>query len=56
MQIFDADNNIVNDDLEKTIKLHSKVSIVVACFSMYAYNNQLCVCRVNSISNERFTI
>ena len=28
---------MVRDDLIKTIKPHSKISVAVACFSMYAY-------------------
>ncbi len=44
MKIFDNITDIVRDDLKKTIKLGSKVSIAAACFSMYAYKelkNQL---------------
>ena len=38
MKIFDNVTSIVRDDMEKTIKKNSKVSIAAACFSMYAYN------------------
>ena len=38
MKIFDNVTEIVRDDMEKTIKRGSKVSIAAACFSMYAYN------------------
>ena len=44
MRIFDNINEIVRDDLQKTIKSGSKVSIAAAYFSMYAFNelkNQL---------------
>jgi SNF2 family DNA or RNA helicase len=37
MKIFDNVTDIVRDDMEKTIKKGSKVSIAAACFSMYAY-------------------
>ena len=38
MKIFDNVTNIVRDDMEKTIKRNSKVSVASACFSMYAYS------------------
>lgn len=38
MKIFNNVTDIVRDDMEKTIKRGSKVSIAAACFSMYAYN------------------
>jgi SNF2 family DNA or RNA helicase len=38
MKIFDNVTDIVRDDMEKTIKRNSKVSVAAACFSMYAYN------------------
>ena len=38
MKIFDNVTDIVRDDLAKTIRRGSKVSIAAACFSMYAYN------------------
>lgn len=38
MKIFDNVTDIVRDDMEKTIKRGSKVSIAAACFSLYAYN------------------
>lgn len=38
MKIFDNVTNIVRDDMEKTIKRNSKVSVAAACFSIYAYN------------------
>lgn len=37
MKILDNVTNIVRDDMEKTIKRNSKVSVAAACFSMYAY-------------------
>ena len=37
MEIFDNITTIVRDDLKEKIKPHSKVSIVAAYFSMYAY-------------------
>ena len=37
MKIFDNVTEIVRDDMEKSIKKGSKVSIAAACFSMYAY-------------------
>lgn len=37
MKVFDNVTNIVRDDMEKTIKRNSKVSMAAACFSMYAY-------------------
>lgn len=37
MKIFDNVTEIVRDDMEKSIKRGSKVSIAAACFSMYAY-------------------
>lgn len=37
MKIFDNITDIVRDDLKKTIKRGSKVSVAAACFSMYAY-------------------
>lgn len=37
MITFDNIHDIVRDDLKKTIKRGSKVSIAAACFSMYAY-------------------
>lgn len=38
MKIFDNLTNIVRDDMAETITRDSRVSIAVACFSMYAYN------------------
>ena len=38
MKIFDNVTEIVRDDMAKTIKRNSKVSVAAACFSMYAYN------------------
>lgn len=38
MQIIDNISNFVGEDLKKTIKRNSKISIAAACFSMYAYN------------------
>ena len=37
MKVFDNVTNIVRDDMEKTIKRNSKVSVAAAFFSMYAY-------------------
>lgn len=37
MKIFDNITDIVRDDLKKTIKRGSKVSVAAGCFSMYAY-------------------
>ena len=38
MEIFDNVTKIVKDDIGKTMKKGSRVSIASACFSMYAYN------------------
>ena len=38
MEIFDNINAIVRDDMKKTIKKKSKLAIVTACFSIYAFN------------------
>lgn len=38
MKIFDNVTNIVRDDMKKTIKKNSKVSVAAACFSIYAYS------------------
>ena len=38
MKLFDNINEIVRDDLAKTIRKGSKVSVAAACFSMYAYD------------------
>lgn len=37
MKIINNINALMRDDLQETIKPHSKVSIAAACFSMYAY-------------------
>ncbi len=37
MKIIDNINNLLRDDMIKTIKKGSRVSIAAACFSMYAY-------------------
>jgi hypothetical protein len=37
MKIFNNTTKVVKDDLEKTIKSGSAVSIAAACFSIYAY-------------------
>lgn len=37
VKVFDNITDIVRDDLKKTIKHGSKVSVAAACFSMYAY-------------------
>lgn len=38
MKLFDDINEMVRDDLAKTIRKGSKVSIAAVCFYMYAYN------------------
>ena len=38
MKLVDNVTEIVHDDLAKTIRKGSKVSVAAACFSMYAYN------------------
>jgi len=37
MQIFDNTNNFIGEDLAKTIRKNSRLSIASACFSIYAY-------------------
>ena len=37
LKVFDNITDIVRDDMKKSIKKGSKVSIAAACFSMYAY-------------------
>lgn len=37
MEIFNNTTNVVKDDLQKTIRSGSKVSIAAACFSIYAF-------------------
>ncbi len=37
MELFDNVNKVIKDDLEKTIKTKSKISIAAACFSIYAF-------------------
>lgn len=37
MEFFNNTTKVVKDDLEKTIKAGSRVSIAAACFSIYAY-------------------
>lgn len=37
MKVFDNINSTVKDDLITSIKSGSKISIIVSCFSMYAY-------------------
>ena len=37
MEIFNNTTKVVKDDLEKTIRQGSRVSIAAACFSIYAY-------------------
>ena len=44
MEVIDNINKILKNDLEKTIKSNSKLSIASACFSIYAFQelkNQL---------------
>ena len=38
MKFFDNVTSIVRDDMKDAITPGSRVSIVAACFSMYAYN------------------
>ena len=38
MKIFNNITDIAKDDMEKTIKPNSKISIAAACFSIYAYS------------------
>ena len=48
MEIFNNTTKVVKDDLEKTIKQDSRISIAAACFSIYAYQElkrQLEACR-----------
>lgn len=52
MEIFNNTTNRVRDDLEKTIKKDSKVSIAAACFSIYAY--QELKRRLNKVDKLRF--
>lgn len=52
MKVFDNVTNIVRDDMEKTIKRNSKVSVAAACFSMYAYSELKK--RLESIDEFRF--
>ena len=37
VKVFDNITELVRDDMKKSIKNGSKVSIAAACFSMYAY-------------------
>lgn len=37
MKVIDNISEIVKDDLTKTIKTGSRISVAAACFSMYAY-------------------
>lgn len=52
MKIIDNINSIVRDDLKKTIKKGSKISVAAACFSMYAY--QELKEQLNSVESFRF--
>ena len=40
MEIFNNTTNVVKDDLQKTIRSGSKVSIAAACFSIYAFQRK----------------
>lgn len=51
-KVFDNITEIVRDDMEKSIKKGSKVSIAAACFSMYAY--QELKTQLNSVDEFRF--
>ena len=51
-KVFDNITEIVRDDMEKSIKKGSKVSIAAACFSMYAY--QGLKTQLNSVDEFRF--
>ena len=47
MEVFNNTTKVVRDDLAKTIKNGSRVSVAAACFSIYAYQelrNQLESC------------
>ncbi len=37
MQLFNNITDIVKDDMEKTIRKGSKISMAAACFSLYAF-------------------
>ena len=37
VEIFNNTTKVVKDDLEKTIRQGSRISIAAACFSIYAY-------------------
>lgn len=52
LKTFDNVTEIVRDDLERTIKKDSKVSIAAACFSIYAYNELKR--RLKSVKELRF--
>ena len=51
MKIFDNVTNIVRDDMEKTIKRNSKVSVAAACFSMYAYSDLASITKLGKNEN-----
>ena len=51
-KVFDNITEIVRDDMEKSIKKGSKVSIAATCFSMYAY--QELKTQLNSVDEVRF--
>ena len=51
-KVFDNITEIVRDDMEKSIKKGSKVSIAAACVSMYAY--QELKTKLNSVDEFRF--
>ncbi len=52
IEMFDNVNRMVRDDLERSIRKGSKLSIAGACFSIYAYNELKR--RLNSIEELRF--
>ena len=52
MDIFNNIDKTVKEDLEKTIKKNSKVSIAAACFSIYAY--QELKAELNKVDEVRF--
>lgn len=52
LKTFDNVTEIVRDDLERTIKKDSKISIAAACFSIYAYDELKR--RLKSVKELRF--
>ena len=37
MELIDNINQLLGDDLKKTIKPHARLKIAASCFSMYAF-------------------